>query len=60
MGNIDNDINLLNTQSYNIDQLDLDIIEYLQADGRVSYSLIAREVEVPEATVRYRVKRLLD
>jgi Lrp/AsnC family transcriptional regulator for asnA, asnC and gidA len=60
MGNINNDISLLNTQSYNIDQLDLDIIEYLQADGRVSYSLIAREVEVPEATVRYRVKRLLD
>jgi Lrp/AsnC family transcriptional regulator for asnA, asnC and gidA len=43
-----------------IDQLDLKITEYLQADGRISYSFIAREIGVPEATVRYRVKRLLD
>ncbi|MEP0914382.1 Lrp/AsnC family transcriptional regulator [Leptolyngbya sp. GB1-A1] len=60
MEKTNNGINLLDDQSYNVDQLDLDIIEYLQADGRISYSLIAREVEVPEATIRYRVKRLLD
>ncbi|MDX2212395.1 MAG: winged helix-turn-helix transcriptional regulator [Oculatellaceae cyanobacterium bins.114] len=47
-------------QNYEIDQLDLNITEYLQADGRISYSYIAREMGVPEATVRYRVKRLLD
>ncbi|MBE9077775.1 AsnC family transcriptional regulator [Romeria aff. gracilis LEGE 07310] len=47
-------------QDHEIDRLDLQITEYLQADGRISYSYIAREIGVPEATVRYRVKRLLD
>lgn len=60
MTNAANNTDLPNAQNYNIDQLDLQIIEYLQMDGRISYSLIARELEVPEATVRYRVKRLLD
>ncbi len=55
-----NNGDLAEAQNHNIDQLDLQIIEYLQMDGRISYSLIARELEVPEATVRYRVKRLLD
>lgn len=49
-----------NSQDHEIDQLDLQITEYLQTDGRMSYSYIAREIGVPEATVRYRVKRLLD
>ena len=47
-------------QEHEIDQLDMQITEYLQTDGRISYSYIARELGVPEATVRYRVKRLLD
>lgn len=47
-------------QGYEIDQLDLQVIKYLQVDGRIAYSLIAREIGVPEATIRYRVKRLLD
>ncbi len=50
----------IDLQSYEIDQLDLKITEFLQTDGRISYSYIARETGVPEATVRYRVKRLLD
>lgn len=50
----------LDIQEHEIDQLDLKITEYLQEDGRISYSHIAREIDVPEATVRYRVKRLLD
>jgi Lrp/AsnC family transcriptional regulator, regulator for asnA, asnC and gidA len=48
------------TQTHEIDQLDLQIMAYLQVDGRLPYSYIAREVSVPEATIRYRVKRLLD
>jgi Lrp/AsnC family transcriptional regulator, regulator for asnA, asnC and gidA len=55
-----NNVDLLDSHRYSIDQIDLTIIKYLQTDGRISYSLIAREMEVPEATVRYRVKRLLD
>ena len=45
---------------YEIDQLDLKIIGFLQKNGRIAYSDIARSIDAPEATVRYRVKRLLD
>lgn len=42
------------------DQLDRQIISMLQADGRCSNREIARTLGVPEATVRYRVRRLTD
>lgn len=45
---------------YEIDQLDLKIIKCLQRNGRIAYSDIARSIEAPEATIRYRVKRLID
>ncbi|MFE4105900.1 Lrp/AsnC family transcriptional regulator [Almyronema epifaneia] len=47
-------------EGYQIDQLDLKIIELLQQNGRIAYSDIARAIDSPEATIRYRVKRLLD
>ena len=47
-------------EGYEIDQLDLKIIELLQQNGRIAYSDIARSIDSPEATIRYRVKRLLD
>jgi len=47
-------------QHHEIDPLDLKIIELLQQNGRIPYRDIARSIEVPEATVRYRMKRLLD
>ncbi|WP_052288592.1 Lrp/AsnC family transcriptional regulator [Leptolyngbya iicbica] len=43
-----------------IDSLDLKIIELLQHNGRIPYRDIARSINAPEATVRYRMKRLLD
>lgn len=42
------------------DQLDRQIISMLQADGRCSNREIARNLSVPEATVRYRVRRLTE
>lgn len=42
------------------DTLDRQIISLLQADGRCSNREIARNLEVPEATIRYRVRRLTD
>lgn len=36
------------------------IIELLQADGRLSYSAIAKEVELSEAAVRQRVTKLIE
>lgn len=43
-----------------IDSLDLKIIELLQQNGRIPYRDIARSINAPEATIRYRMKRLLD
>ncbi len=42
------------------DTLDRQIISMLQADGRCSNREIARQLDVPEATIRYRVRRLTD
>ena len=43
-----------------LDQLDHAIIDLLREDGRMSYRSIARELELTEATVRARVRRLED
>ncbi|MDA0266519.1 MAG: AsnC family transcriptional regulator [Cyanobacteria bacterium] len=58
--NVDRDFIAAEVEGYEIDQLDLKIIKCLQRNGRVAYSDIARTIESPEATIRYRVKRLLD
>lgn len=49
-----------NLENPDIDDLDLKIIELLQHNGRIPYRDIARSINTPEATVRYRMKRLLD
>ncbi|MGD1853660.1 MAG: Lrp/AsnC family transcriptional regulator [Leptolyngbyaceae cyanobacterium] len=56
------DNNLLTEEinGYEIDSLDLNIIKLLQQNGRIAYSDIARSIDAPEATIRYRVKRLID
>ena len=43
-----------------IDKLDADIITILQSDGRISNTEIAKSLRVSEATVRGRIKRLID
>lgn len=45
-------------QENGIDELDRRIIAELQADGRVAFTEIARRLDVAEATVRHRVRRL--
>lgn len=42
------------------DELDRQVIKLLRADGRRSNREIARRLNVPEATVRYRVRRLIE
>jgi len=42
------------------DDLDRQIISLLREDGRRSNRAVARRLDVPEATVRYRVRRLTD
>ena len=48
------------TTIHAIDDLDRAIILRLQVDGRTPLRSIARELEVPEATVRARTNRLLE
>ena len=50
------------TQSQSIislDPLDREIIELLKADGRSSFTEVAKRLKIPEATAHYRVQRLL-
>ena len=44
----------------NIDKLDAEIITILQSDGRISNTEIAKSLSVSEATIRSRIKRLVD
>ncbi len=43
-----------------VDELDRKIIKMLQADGRLSNTVIARALEITETTVRKRIAHLLD
>jgi Lrp/AsnC family transcriptional regulator for asnA, asnC and gidA len=43
-----------------LDKIDLEIIRLLQNDGRMASSEIAKAIKIPEATVRYRLKKLID
>src|SRR5262245_24058051 len=43
-----------------LDDADKAIIEYLQEDGRMSYTRLASVVGLSEAAVRQRVQRLID
>ncbi|MCF8070312.1 MAG: AsnC family transcriptional regulator [Desulfobacterales bacterium] len=43
-----------------LDKTDLKIIRLLQNDGRMASSEIAKIAGVPEATIRYRLKKLID
>ncbi len=42
------------------DELDRKLIEQLSKDGRSSYADLADNLEVPQSTIRKRVKRLLE
>jgi Lrp/AsnC family transcriptional regulator for asnA, asnC and gidA len=43
-----------------LDDLNKQIIEHLQRDGRMSYAALAKTIGLSEAAVRQRVQRLLD
>ena len=41
-------------------EVDLQIIRLLQDDGRMASSEITKTIGIPEATIRYRLKKLTD
>ena len=43
-----------------LDNINKQIIEHLQRDGRMSYATLAKTIGLSEAAVRQRVQRLLD
>jgi Lrp/AsnC family transcriptional regulator for asnA, asnC and gidA len=46
-------------RSPRIDELDLKIISHLQENGRIPVAELAKKLNQPENTVRYRIERLL-
>ena len=44
----------------NLDEVDVQIIELLQRDGRASNRAVGREIGVSESSIRKRLKRLVD
>ena len=47
------------TTPFALDDLDRDIIGLLKIDGRMSFTEVSKRLNLPEATARYRVQRLL-
>lgn len=43
-----------------LDELDKEILMLVQDDARISHSEMAKRLKVPESTIRYRLKRLLN
>lgn len=43
-----------------LDDLDQQIVQLLHGDGRMPYTEIAKRVDSAEATIRYRVQRLIE
>ncbi len=56
----DNSSQLKNSKKRNITLVDSRIINLLQKDGRLSNTEIAKKLGISEATVRSRLKRLID
>ena len=48
------------THRQKIDDLDLDIINLLERDGRFHNTELAKRLNSSEATIRKRIKRLID
>ena len=49
-----------NNRNKKIDQIDRDIIQFLQKDGRLPNTVIAKNLGISEATVRTRLNRLIE
>jgi Lrp/AsnC family transcriptional regulator for asnA, asnC and gidA len=50
----------MTSTSITLDDLDKQILVVLQQDGRISFAKLSRKLNTPEATLRFRIKRLQD
>lgn len=51
---------LLSSPRLDLDALDTRIVQLLHRDGRMAYTEIAKQLGSAEATIRYRVQRLIE
>ena len=49
----------MNENKLLLDDLDRRIIKQLQGEGRMSYKMIAKKLDVSEGTIRFRTKRMI-
>ncbi len=45
---------------FNLDSIDTQIVNFLQKDGRMAFTEIAKRIGVAESTIRNRAQRLID
>jgi Lrp/AsnC family transcriptional regulator, regulator for asnA, asnC and gidA len=45
---------------FRLDSIDMRIVNFLQKDGRMTYTEIAKQIGVAESTIRNRAQRLID
>jgi Lrp/AsnC family transcriptional regulator for asnA, asnC and gidA len=50
----------MNDETYQLDDIDKQILRELQKDGRASYRAIAEKLQIVDGTVRLRVNRLME
>lgn len=43
-----------------LDEIDLKILRLMQENARIAYSELSKKLGIPEATVKYRVKKLIE
>jgi len=55
-----NNITMVNTEGFKIDEKDRKILIELQKNSRASFSEIGKIVKLPKTVVAYRIKRLVD
>jgi DNA-binding Lrp family transcriptional regulator len=55
-----NEMMKMGSETVNVDEIDLKIIQILEADARTSFREIAKKLGISEGTVYNRVKRLQD
>ncbi len=50
----------MSKEQYTLDPVDVQILQQLQKNGRVSYRTIAEKLDISDGTVRFRVNRMLE
>lgn len=50
----------MQSEEWELDELDRQILSILQEDARIAFTEIARQLEAPDTTIHFRVRRMRD